>query len=322
MAIQITPEELKKSAHEFRRMLLSVPAFALKDLLPYITVRGNVNYKQTTGQISNSAQFGPYDPKRKGNTTKIDGRTLESLLASVIAEFDHDGVFQSIYHSFPVPGEGLKNTAIAKAVLTAMMQSMSEGLHDHVFNAKRKDDGTTTVDLFNGFDTIANTEITAGNISTAKGNLFNFGAVVDNNNALEAAKEFYRSADPKLKTVKTYMYVPVDFLEAYEDDYQQSVGATPYNKSFEKTFLEGSRGLCEILPLYSKAGSDILQLTTKNNMILGSGSGGHPDEKVDVDRFSPFMLTMSAAIVVGAQYDSIHPRRAHFGKLKLAEGGE
>lgn len=314
--IKITPEDLKKSAHTYRKMLLTLPHITLQSMLPHITLRSGVQYKQTVGQIMNGAQIGPYDPKRKGDGAEIKGRTLETFLGSVIDEFDPNQVLQSIYGSLVVHGEGLKTTDISKAVISSMMMSLSENLFFAVFNAKRNDTGTKSVDLFNGFDTIAETEITAGEISVANNNLFEFGTKIDSSNAKDALKEYYRSADPRLKAVHTKMHVPFEILEAYEDDYQMSAGAVPYNTSFEKVFLEGSNGKCEIVPLSNKEGSKIIQLTTKDNMIMGTGSGNIL-ETLDVDRFSAFLVTLSVAMIMGVQYESIHARRIHFGKLTV-----
>ena len=108
------------------------------------------------------------------------------------------------------------------------------------------------MDLYNGFDTIADAEITAGNLATSKKNLFEFTEAIDKNNAVDALKAFYRASKDELKGEACKLYMPYEVLEAYEDDYQQTVGASPYNKGFEKKVLEGSNGLCEFVPMASK----------------------------------------------------------------------
>lgn len=312
--IVISPDELKKSAHEFRKMLLTLPAIALQSTLPYVTLRTGVQYKSTVGQINDGSQFGPYDPSRKSGDVTIKGRTLETYLGSVIKEFDPNTVLQSVYGSLVIHGQGLTRTEIVKAVLSAMMLSLSEGLNSSLFTAVRNDSGTLSKDLFNGFDTIAKNEITANNITTALGNLFEFSEEIDSTNAVDALKTYYRAAKDELKGVPTQMLVPFAVKEAYEDDYQATVGATPYNTSFEKRYLEGSGGKCEIVALSNKADSDIIQLTQKTNMIVGTGNGNDL-ESVDIDKFAPFMVTLSSAIIFGTQYESIHAKKLLIGKL-------
>ncbi|MFG5856767.1 hypothetical protein LDB17_00975 [Dysgonomonas sp. Shenzhen-Wh21] len=312
--IVISPDELKKSAHEFRKMLLTLPAIALQSSLPYVTLRTGVQYKSTVGQINDGSQFGPYDPNRKSGDVTIKGRTLETYLGSVIKEFDPNTVLQSVYGSLVIHGQALTRTEIVKAVLSAMMLSLSEGLNSSLFTAVRNDSGTLSKDLFNGFDTIAKSEITANNITTTLGNLYEFSEAIDSTNAVDALKTYYRAAKDELKGVPTQMLVPFAVKEAYEDDYQATVGATPYNTSFEKRYLEGSGGKCEIVALSNKADSDIIQLTQKTNMIVGTGNGNDL-ESVDIDKFAPFMVTLSSAIIFGTQYESIHAKKLLIGKL-------
>ena len=317
MGFTITPDELKKSAIQYRKELLVMMSIGLANSLQHMTLRTGVQYKQKVGQYDPNAQFGPYDPTRKNTTLGIAGRELEVFLGSVIKDFDPNEVVQSIYGSLTLQGEGLKNTPIAKAVLAAEMKSLSAKLNQSIFKAVRNASGTTSMDLYNGFDTIADAEITAGNLATSKKNLFEFTEAIDKNNAVDALKAFYRASKDELKGEACKLYMPYEVLEAYEDDYQQTVGASPYNKGFEKKFLEGSNGLCEFVPMASKSGSKFLQLSTKGNMLVGTGAG-NAMETLDVDRFSPFLVTLSAAILFGCQYETISAEKLNVGKLYQA----
>ena len=280
-------------------------------------MRTGVQYKSSEGEITNNAQYGPYDPNRRSGDPKIKGRTLETYLGSVITDFDPNEVIQSVYGDLVIQGEPITRKGIVKAVLSSMMISMSENLNLALFTAVRNDAGTETKDLFNGFDTIAKNEITAGNISVANQNLYEFSDPIDKTNAVEQLKAYYRAGRDELKGVPTQMLVSFYVSEAYDDDYQATVGAAPYNKSFEKRFLEGSNGLCEIVPLTSKANSDVIQLTQKKTLIAGTGNGNDL-ESVEVDRFAPFQVTLSSAIIFGTQYESISARRLLIGKLAAA----
>lgn len=310
----VTPETLAKSAVQFRKELLMVITIALQNSLQHMTLRPGVQYKQAVGNMRGNAEFGPYDPDRKNAAPDIFGRELEVYLGSVITEFDPNAVLQSIYGSLTLSGDALKNVDFSKLVLTSELISLSTKLNMALFGAVRNGAGTTSKALFNGFDTIAATDITAGNIATAKGNLHEFTAAIDNTNAVDFLKKFYRAATPELREKPVKLFMPYEYYDAYTDDYQQTVGSSPYNTKFEKTFLEGSNNLCELVPLASKANATHLQLTPKTNMLVGTGAG-NDHEKLSVDRFSAFKVTLSSAILFGCQYDSIQPEDLLIGKV-------
>jgi len=314
MAITITPEELKKSAHKYRKELLMMLSIGLQSSLQHMNLRMGVQYKETVGEIRGNAEFGPYDPQRKNTTVDIEGRTLEVFLGSVIKEFDPNEVLQSIYGSLILQGDALKGVPISKAILAAEMKSLSAKLNAALFSAERDDAGTTSAKLFNGFDTIADADIIAGKISTAKNNLFEFAAPIETIGAVEQLKEFYRAASDELQGIHTKLFIPKSIYNAYVDDYQETVGATPYNREFKKTFLEGSDDLCELVALPNKKNAPFIQLTTKDNMLIGTGAGNNL-EKLEVDRFSAFLVTLSAAIVFGVQYETVSPEKLLIGKL-------
>jgi hypothetical protein len=318
MAITVTPDELKKSAVKYRRQLLLMLTIGLEASLKHMTPRLGVQYRETVGEYSGNAELGPYDPDRENTSTEIKGRTLEVFLGSVIKKFDPNDVWQSIYGSLTLHGEGLKNVEITQAILAAEIKSISQKMNAALFSAVRNDAGTTSASLFNGFDTIVKNEITAGAISQAKKNLYSFSSVITNVNAVDSLKAFYRSATDELQSVPAKLFISKDIYNAYVDDYQQTVGAVPYNREFKKTFLEGSDDFCELVALPNKKGSPYIQLTTKNNMIVGMGAG-NALEKLDVDRFSSFLVTLSLAAVFGVQYETISPERLLTGKLATPE---
>jgi len=321
MAITITPEALAQSAQKYRKELLMVITIALQASLEHMTLRPGVPYKESVGMLRGNAQFGPYDPSRKNTANEIIGRDLEVYLGSVIKEFDPNNVLKSIYGSLILSGKKLTDTEITKAIIAAELKSLSTKLNSALFDAVRNASGTTSKDLFNGFDTIAAAEITAEKITTGIGNRFNFTEAITSSNAYDSLKLMYRAAKDELREETVKMLLPWDIYDAYCDDYQATVGAAPYNKEFKKTFLEGSNNLCELVPLSSKKGSKYIQLTSKKNMLVGTGSG-QDMETLNVDRFSAFQVTLSSAILFGAQYESIQPEHLLIGKLYEAPEGE
>ena len=86
-----------------------------------------------------------------------------------------------------------------------------------------------------------------------------FGSI-DKTNAVDVLKEYWRSADSNLRGQKTFMYMSPEIYWAYIDDYQARHGALPYNKEFEKTFLEGSQNKCEFAVLDNMGVGDYITL--------------------------------------------------------------
>lgn len=315
--INITHTALAASATKFRKELLMVITIALQQSLQHMTLRPNVQYKEIVGSIRGNSEFGPYDPNRKNTSTDITGRELEVYLGSVIKEFDPNDALKSIYGSLILSGKSITETEIAKAILAAEMKSLSAKLNMSLFPAVRNAAGTSSKDLYNGFDTIAATEIAASKITVAKKNLFEFSEAITSSNAVDALKALYRGASDELREQEVKLFLPYSIYDAYCDDYQATVGAAPYNKEFKKTLLEGSNNLCELAPLASKKDTPFLQLTSKKNMLVGTGSGNDL-EKLEVDRFSAFLVTLSSAIVFGTQYESIDAENLLIGKLFVA----
>jgi len=315
MAINLTPEAFAKSANEFRKELIMMITIGLANSLQHMTLRPGVQYKQTVGEIAGNAQYGPYDPTRKNTTTAITARTLEVFMGSVIKEFDPNTVYQSILGSLMLNGDALKNVPITKAILAAELKSLSAKLNAVIFSASRVDAGTTSAELFNGFDTITTAEITATTIAANKGNFMQLDAAITASNALDTLKSIWRgAADEMQETESVKMFLPYSIYNMYNDDYQATVGAIPYNKEFKKTFIEGSDNRCELVPLASKKSSQYIQLTTKQNMIVSPGNGNDL-ETLNVDRFAPFTLTLSSAILFGCQYETISKERLMIAKL-------
>ena len=206
-----------------------------------------------------------------------------------------------------------------------MMARLGKNLNANIFSAVRNASGTLTKDLFDGFDTITGKEITGGAISEAKGNLFSCTEAITNLNAVEMLKAYYRAASDELRgdntdQVNTKLFIPRFIYDAYHDDYQATVGATPYNREYKKTFLEGTDNTCELVPLVNKKGSPYLHLTTKNNMLVGVNQVGE-EEQITVEKHAAFTLQFIATMFFGCQFETISPERLLVGKLFVPASG-
>ena len=318
----ITEQELAKlstSAAKLRKELLRMPLMALRDFLAHVTLRTGIRYSETIGELTGSMELGPYSETRVDeNDVAITPRTLYTYLGSVDKKFSPNSIYQSIWGSNITKGDGLKTTDITQQALALLASKVGAALYWAIWGAKRNDSGPKTVDLFDGFDTIAAKEVKDGNVSVEKGNLFDLDiTTIDKTNAVDICKEIWRKADYHLKNGKCKLFVPSYVLDAYNDDYKITTGAVPYNTQFNQTFVEGSSNKCEIVALPNKDGSKFMQLTTKSNMLVGTCQMSD-EESVSIEKYSPFVLDFVMTMFFGTQYESINKERILFiGKASV-----
>ncbi len=313
--VKITPAELAASAAKYRPDLLMMPVHSMSDTLAHMTTRYGIRYSETVGQLDGDMEMGPYSETRvdKGDVN-IVGRTLRTYLGSVVKDFSPNSIVGSIYDSAITKGEALTKTEITKRVCSYLAAKIGDHLNDAIWNAVRKDDGTRSVDLFDGFDTIATKEINDGNISVAKKNLYEFDAKIDSTNAVDSLKSFCRAGVAKLrKHKKLKLYCSQDIYDAYVDDYQATVGAIVYNKGFEKLHVEGFPNV-EFVVLANKTDSPYIQLSPASNMLVGFNQRGE-EEHIAIEKYKPFIVTFEATMFMGCQYETISPERLLVGKL-------
>ena len=312
--VKITDEQLSKSAVKYRKVLLMMPVLAMATTLKHMTQRPGVRGKEVVGELAGNIELGPYDEGREDtDAVAINPRVLETFLGSVVKKFSPNSVWQTVYGNLISKGDSLKNVDITRQVLTFLSAKLGANLNAHLWNAVRSDAGTKSKDLFNGFDTITNTEKTANKISADLGNMFVIEAI-SKDNAVDVLKAFYRAADPVLRETQTKLFIPQGVYDNYVDDYQATVGHVPYNTSFEKTVLEGSNGRCELVPLANKAGSPYIHLTPKSNMLVGFGNGAD-NEKILVEKHHAFKLDFIATTYFGVEFESISKERLLVGTI-------
>lgn len=314
--VTITPDALSKSAAKYRKDILIMPVFALDEFLLHVSLRTGIRYTETVGELTGNMELGPYSETRiDDEDVKIVGRTLQTYFGSVVKKFSPNSVYQSIYGASITKGEGLKNVDITREVLNFLGKKVGDALYWSMWNAVRKDDGTKTKDLFNGFDTITTQEITDGNIAAAKKNLLVLTEDIDSTNAVDVLKTIWRNADPMLRRQKCKLFVPPSVLDAYNDDYKATTGSIAYNTKFDQTFVEGSQNMCEIVALNNKADSKFLHLTTKQNMLVGVNQTGD-EETVAVEKHEAFVLQFIMTAFFGCQFESINKERLFVAQLK------
>ena len=307
--ISFSDEEYQKAAEKWRQQLLLLPMLSCKDSLRFMTGIPGIRNKEHVGTAKSNAQFGPYKAdKNSSSTTEVKYRELETFFGNVCEDFEPNSVITMLLgQNASFLGEGQKTAPSAKLVIASVLKSLGESLHNVLFTAKRNAEGDTSADLFNGFITIADAEVTAENISEAKGNLLTITTGFSEADALDVAKSIERKAHPVLRATEKFLYCSPEFADAYNDAYMLTHGGIVYNKKFEQAVVEGSNNKTTLAPLTCLAGSSKFFLAPKSNMLYGYDSLSD-QERIQVDRFKPFMLTLSAAMFFGVQFYSIDPR--------------
>ena len=316
LAQVITPEFLEESAQIIKKDLAVMPFQVLQDqTAKYITILPGIRNQITFGELDGDAQLRPFKHDvRKDADYNIVGRTLEVFPGNCAEDFDPMPLFHSIWGESIAMGEAISKGMIAKKLLALFAAKIGMHLNDVVFvGGVRNVSGTTTADLFDSFDTIIGKEITAGTIAAGKGNYIKLGDI-DATNAVEKLKEFYRAADKMLKGRPVLMYISPEVYDAYCDDYQARHGALPYNTSFDKVYLEGSRGRCEFAILDNMAGSKYLKISIKQNFLLGTDIM-YQQNTPFIRSYAPWTVTFAYAGVYGEQIRCINKEFLMIGDL-------
>ena len=316
--LTFTLQEYQEAATKWRSDLLMLPIIGIQDTLQYMTARPGIRYKENVGALSGDAQFGPYKPSRSTDfNLNVDYRTLETFMGSVVAKFEPNSAVSTLLGQVgATKGDGQMKTPTALHVLALIARGLSEHLNDAIWAGKRNASGDTTLDLFDGFDTITANDIKSGAIAAEEGNYMKLDEEITSANAVDIAKEILFSLDPRLRSQDLYMFCTQDFADKYNEGYLMSHGGINYNNQYSQTTVEGSNGRLHIIPLYNKIGSKFIHICPKSNMLVGYDQMGDM-ESVIVKEYEPFILSYIATMFFGCQFESIDKRR--FKVVELAQ---
>ena len=308
--LTFTLQEFQEAAAKWRSDLLMLPIIGIQETLKYMTARPGIRYKENVGALSGDAQFGPYKPSRSTDfNLNVDYRTLETFMGSVVAKFEPNSAVSTLLGQVgATKGDGQMKAPTALHVLALIARGLSEHLNEAIWAGKRNAAGDTTIDLFDGFDTITDKEITSGAIAAEEGNYMKLTEEITSANAVDAAKEILFSLDPRLRSQDLYMFCTQDFADKYNEGYLLSHGGINYNTQYSQTTVEGSNGRLHIIPMYNKIGSKFIHICPKSNMLIGYDQMGDV-ESVMVKEYEPFILSYIATMFFGCQFESIDKRR-------------
>ena len=319
--LQFTLEEYQDAARKYRKDLLMLPIIGIQDTLKFMTGRPGIRYKESVAAMSGNAQFAPYKPARRSNfNLDLDFRTLETFFGSVVAQFEPNSAISTLLGAIgDTKGDGQMQTPTAKHVLALIAKSLSEHLNNAIWAGQRNPSGDTTLDLFDGFDTITSQEITGGTIAASEGNYMKLTDQITTANAVDIAKSVLFSLDSHLRAQTCYMFCSQDFADKYNEGYLLTHAGINYNTQYNQVSVEGSNGKLILCPLANKADSKFIHVTPKINMLVGYDQMGDT-ENVMVKEYEPFILSYIATMFFGCQFESIDKRRLKVVELAAPAG--
>lgn len=302
---------LVNSSAKYRKEVLAMPVAALLDkALKHMTLRRGVAGDETVGRAGNGAELRPYKTdKGAGDHNRIIARTLTTYLGDVVEEFDPYQLFTTVYGEQFSDKTQRTEAEIVQALCLQMGKSIAKKLGAALFKASRDPQGTTTMALFNGFETIAAAEITAGKIAATNGNYMEIETITSSNVG-DVLKSIYDAASEELQEADNLkMFVPKTVKKLYNDWCLAHFGAVVYNTTYNQNRLHGTEeNPCEIVALSGMKDSNYIFLSTKENMLVGCDQSGNPKEKILIRvPDNPKVVQFFACMFWGVQFEQIEP---------------
>lgn len=295
---------IQQYAETFKKELLGVVLLSSKELSDNFTLVTGIKDKFTVTSLQFQKLLKPYakawDPQ--ANKATLIPRTLRVELAQVELE-EEPLAYRKIYLGTMLQkGVNPADHPFERFFLDGIVKKMSEDIClDVAFNGIRNASGTDPVDVVDGIYKILDLAIAANEISVAKGNLIVTGTI-DDTNAVDKLKAFYRALPKAYKAVMTNMYVPYDVYDAYCDHYQALNGALPYNQSFDHVYLEGSNGRCKLTKMAGMTDSNRIFVTQKENVYYGVDLESDQDQIKITTGINPKVIGFFACFALGFQF--------------------
>lgn len=315
---------LVNSGAKFRKEIVAMPIVALQKTLAHMTVRKGVCGEETVGGYVSDAELRPYRPSKDATDKgKFWGRTLTTYLGDLVEEFEPAQLFSTVYGESFDSFDDPKESEIVRDMALHVAKKVGAKLAKALFGAKRDKDGDSTLDLFNGFDTIAAAEIAEGNITVAKGNLHIHEAITAANagdvlaGIYQAAVEELTQNDEVSEENPLKMFVPQSVLNYYEQWCLSTLGAVVYNQTYKKSRLHCASDV-EIVPLIGMKNSEYIYLTTKSNMLVGMDQKSNKEKARIRECDNPKMLQLFMCMFFGVQFECILPERLLVSRVTAA----
>ena len=304
-------------AEKYQRELIQL-GVSFNELTEKCSVMAGIKDKETVTELRFKSLIKPYakawDPD--SNKAQLIPRTIQVQVGQVELEEEPLKYRKTYLGNLMKNGVDPSDHPFEKEFLEGIMKRVNRDIVLEAAFFGEYDLRTTGTDtqkksilaVTDGWLTIIDKEIALGNIATAKKNLIETGTITSAN-AVTKLKAFYRQAAawyPDVRAEDMKMYISYNVYDAYCEHYQTLNGALPYNKEFEKIYLEGSARKCELVPMTGMKDSNRIILTHEENMLYGVDTLSD-QEKVEV--FNPGNPKVTGFLVLcafGFQFASLN----------------
>ena len=220
----VSVASLTRVAAEYKDVLRALPAFQFNEVaqalaLNILSVNGKhvqINPRRKAGLLKPYVAGG--DPAMQEEILKFYQSTLEPKLVYGAA----DDNITNYREKKVLSNKGEKVDLQAKKhplefyIIKSMIESFGEDVIFNMFHGERSEEGTTPATAFNGFYTIYDMLVTAGEIAEAKGNLHTTGAftapVAGDSIAYDKLVAFVRAGHPLLRRGEVNLMASSDLI--------------------------------------------------------------------------------------------------------------
>ncbi len=311
---------LQDTATKYNKEILLMPFIKVKDELQgAITVRSNIKNEELLASFDADIELRPHTGAYTVQTgTDINGRKIAVFVGDVIVEENAEALRKTFLNDQLDNQEPSKHP-LNMMIIGAIAGSVGEKITQNLFLAVRNGAGTTTASLFNGFDTIATTEKTAGKIAANKNNYVNLGNTTAAN-ALDKLKAFYAGWTPHLKKAAgVKVNIDETFKRLINENIQDDQPFGFANLSFSQMVAKivGWREDVEIITHIGKEGSSWIQACTSKIMVCGTDKEADLDN-VQVNKIdNPWKTQFVMKGCWGCEYATLNGKLICFGEITL-----
>jgi len=168
--------------------------------------------------------------------------------------------------------------------------------------------GANPMDVADGYLKIITDEITAGNISTANGNLYTTtaGAAYTENNIGTELYAQWLKLSPETRSAGAVMYVPFHLQEMYKE-WILNTYSNISSGDFAVNTLDKTNGKCKLIWEDAMGTVSRVVVTTNDNLMYGlnSATGSLGDVRAFEPEANPLLIGLIAANHIGFQIFSI-----------------